>query len=60
MSLTKSDSPTGVGTEREYPDDYRRVEHGYELPDWWIEQTEKRHTAERKAEQERLEVVNAS
>ncbi len=59
MSLTKSDSPTGVGTERDYGDE-RQVVHGYTLPDWWIEQTQKRHAAERKAEQERLEVVNAS
>jgi len=50
--------------------------HGYQLPHdsdtcdadngqpcfmcRWADETEKRHTAERKAEEERLEVVNAS
>ena len=62
MSLTKSTSETGVGTDE--GDNIfrhgRNVQHGYELPDWWILESEKRHLAERQAEEERLQVVNAS
>ncbi len=63
MSLTKSTSETGVGTDEGdniFRHNGRQHEHGYDLPDWWIEESEQRHARESQQEAERSLVLNAS